>query len=141
MVVVLPASVPRRKSKLPVIVRGPLPLMVALSRTRRPRLEAVDALVGTGADLTQVGGAGLAAQLSEVPALSGHLDEVVLGIHEAFSLAIADTFWVGLGATLIALLVVVVGVREVHLRSSGSAPIDAVPEAQGRAAEAPASAS
>ena len=115
----------------------------ALSAAGLPadQVRAVGALVGGGTDLTQVGGSGLTAQLAQVPALNGYLDEVVDGIHEAFSLAIADTFWLGLGTTLIALLVVVVGVREVNLRSSGSAPIDAVPETQGRTAEAPASAS
>ena len=77
---------------------------------------------GAGGDITQVGGVGLADQLSQVPALQGFVDAIVSGIHEAFSLAIADTFWFALATTVIALVVVVVGLREVPLRGFSQTP-------------------
>ena len=43
------------------------------------------------------------------------MDQIVAAIHEAFSLAIADTFWFGLAATLVALIVVTLGLRDVEL--------------------------
>jgi hypothetical protein len=75
---------------------------------------------GAGGDLTQVG-ASLEERLRAVPALEGMVTQVVAGIKEAFSLAIADTFWLALAATLVALAVVVVGLRDVQLagRSAG----------------------
>jgi EmrB/QacA subfamily drug resistance transporter len=73
-------------------------------------------LASGGRDLTQVGGEGLAGQLSQVPAIDGLVNEIITGIHQAFSLAVADTFWFGLGTTLLALAVVAVGLKEVQLR-------------------------
>jgi hypothetical protein len=95
---------------------------------------------GAGGDITQVGGASLADQLSQVPALAGLVDPIVNGIHDAFSLAVADTFWFGLGTTLIALAVVVVGLREVPLRGISRTPASegaSADAAGGRLAEAP----
>jgi hypothetical protein len=103
---------------------------------------AVAQLAEGGEAITQVGGASLADQLAQVPALQGLVEQSVAGIHAAFSLAIADTFWLGLGTTLIALVVVVVGLREVPLRGFSRAPADdgapADSPAGGRRAEAPA---
>jgi len=45
----------------------------------------------------------------------------VAGIYEAFSLAIADTFWFGLMVTLMALAVVAVGLRDAPLESMAAA--------------------
>ena len=59
----------------------------------------------------------LADQLAQVPQFEGIVDEVVAGIYSAFSLAIADTFWIGLGATLIAMGVIGVGLRDKPIRS------------------------
>jgi EmrB/QacA subfamily drug resistance transporter len=70
-----------------------------------------------GGDITQVSDVPLAQQLAQVPALSGLVDQVVSGIHQAFSLAVADTFWVALMASLLALGVIVVGLRDVPFRS------------------------
>jgi EmrB/QacA subfamily drug resistance transporter len=93
-------------------------------------------------DITQVGGAGLSEQLSQVPALQGLVDQAVIGIHDAFSLAIADTFWLGLITTVVALAVVVVGLREVPLRGISRAAVAEGTPAGGpsgrRLAEAPA---
>jgi EmrB/QacA subfamily drug resistance transporter len=66
----------------------------------------------SGADLTQVSDQPLAQQLAQVPPLAGIVDQVVTGIYEAFSLAIAQTFWIGLVVTLIALPVVAIGLQD-----------------------------
>jgi EmrB/QacA subfamily drug resistance transporter len=81
---------------------------------------AVAAMAGSGGDLTQVGDVSLADQLAKVPPLQGIVDQVVNGIYSAFSLAIADTFWLGVGATLVALVVVTIGLRDVPLLGRGS---------------------
>ena len=83
---------------------------------------AVAQLASSGTDITQVGGQGLAAELAQVPALQGFVDQIVTGIHQAFSLAVADTFWFGLGTTLVALVVVAVGLKEVQLRGRANEP-------------------
>ncbi len=76
---------------------------------------AVAAMSASGSDLTQVGGMSLPDQLAQVPALQGLVDQVVAGIYQSFSLAIGDTFWLGLAATLVALVVVTIGLRDVPL--------------------------
>ena len=91
---------------------------------------AVVLFAGSGNDVTQVGGQGLATELAKVPALQGSVQPVVDGIHQAFSLAVADTFWLGLATTVVALAVVAVGLKEVQLR--GSAP-SAAPAQEARA--------
>ena len=80
---------------------------------------AVAAMSASGSDLTQVGGMSLPDQLAQVPALQGIVDQVVTGIYQAFSLAIGDTFWFGLAATLVALVVVTIGLRDVPLLGRG----------------------
>jgi EmrB/QacA subfamily drug resistance transporter len=82
---------------------------------------AVAAMSASGGDLTQVGGVSLRDQLAQVPPLQGIVDQVVLGIHQAFSQAIGDTFWLGLAATLLALVVVTIGLRDVPLSGLSSA--------------------
>jgi len=72
-----------------------------------------------GADLTQVSDMTLAERLAEVPPMEGIVDVVVAGIYQAFSLAIADTFWVGLVAALVALALITVGLRDRPLRQLG----------------------
>jgi hypothetical protein len=62
---------------------------------------------------------GLAEQLAQVPPLAGIVDEVVAGIYEAFSLAIGDTFWIGLFVSLIALAVVGIGLADRPIRHLG----------------------
>ena len=68
------------------------------SRGRRRTPSTVGAVRSSPAvaDLTQVSDITLAEQLAQVPPLAGIVDQVVAGIYQAFSLAIADTFWVGL---------------------------------------------
>ncbi len=100
----------------------------------------VAAFASEGGDLTRVGGAGLAGEIAKVPPLAGFVEQVVEGIHQAFSLAIADTFWFGLGTTLVALVVVTVGLRDMPLlgraRAEGVPSRDGVPLA-GQPVEVP----
>ena len=72
-----------------------------------------------GADLTQVSDITLSEQLAQVPQLAGIVEQVVAGIYQAFSLAIADTFWVGLAVTLVAMVLLAVGLRDLPLRHVG----------------------
>jgi EmrB/QacA subfamily drug resistance transporter len=78
-------------------------------------------MAAKGSDLTQVGGMSLPDQLAQVPPLAGVVDQVVAGIYQAFSQAIGDTFWLGLAATLVALVVVTIGLRDVPLLGRGEA--------------------
>lgn len=76
-------------------------------------------MAATGSDLTQVGGMSLPDQLAQVPPLEGIVDQVVAGIYQAFSQAVGDTFWVGFAATLVALVVVTIGLRDAPLLGRG----------------------
>jgi MFS family permease len=76
-----------------------------------------DFTTSNGGDLTQVSDVPLAEQLGQVPPLAGMVDELVAGIHEAFSLAIADTFWIGLVVTVVALAVVTIGLQDKPIRA------------------------
>jgi hypothetical protein len=83
----------------------------------------VSSFASGGGDLTQVSDVGLATQLAAVPPLQGFVDQIVAGVYEAFSLAIADTFWFGLAATVVALVVVTLGLRDVELLGRVSARV------------------
>lgn len=72
-----------------------------------------------GGDLTQVGGVSLADQIAQVPPLQGMVDQVVAGIYQAFSQAIGDTFWFGLAATLVALVIMTIWLRDAPLLGRG----------------------
>jgi len=58
---------------------------------------------------------------------------IVAGIHQAFSLAVAQTFWIGVAAAIVA-AIAAVGMQELTLRTS-QAP---APEARARLTSAPA---
>jgi EmrB/QacA subfamily drug resistance transporter len=75
-----------------------------------------------GGDLTQVSHLTLAQQLAQVPPLQGFVDQIVAGVYQAFSLAVADAFWLSLVATLIGLTVVTIGLKDLPLRGMGDAP-------------------
>jgi EmrB/QacA subfamily drug resistance transporter len=79
---------------------------------------------GDGGSLGQVTQTTLAQQLAQVPPLEGFVDQVVTGVYDAFSAAIADTFWFGLLATLVALVVVVVLLRDLPLRHAEAVPVE-----------------
>jgi EmrB/QacA subfamily drug resistance transporter len=92
---------------------------------------------GGGDALTQVGGAPLADILAQqLPAqLQALIPSIIEGLHQAFSLAIADSFWFGLGATVIALVVAAVALPQTALRGFNQAP-QAGPGQAGSAARA-----
>lgn len=100
----------------------------------------VSGFASAGGDLTQVSDVSLATQLAAVPALQGFVDQIVAAIHEAFSLAIADTFWFGLAATLVALIVVTLGLRDVELLGRVGARVPGEEPAAGEEALATATA-
>ena len=74
-----------------------------------------------GRDLTQVTDVPLSVQLAQLPPLAGIVDQVVAGIYQAFTLAVADTFWIGLAVTLVAMAVVTLGLQDKPIRSLRSA--------------------
>ncbi len=87
--------------------------------------------------LTGVGDLG-AAILAGVPAearpfIEPYISNIVTGIHQAFSLGVAQTFWIGVAAALVAALAAI-GMQELTLRTS-NAP---APEARPRLTSAPA---
>jgi hypothetical protein len=106
----------------PQLVAAGVPPQVATQVAVQASAGGGSQLTAAGTDLSQVLGQFLPADL--VP-------KVIAGLHEAFSLAIADTFWFGLGATVLALIAVVVALPEVPLR--GMVPRGA--QASGRPVE------
>jgi EmrB/QacA subfamily drug resistance transporter len=87
--------------------------------------------------LTGVGDLG-AAILSSVPAqakafIEPFITNIVAGIHQAFSLAVAQTFWIGVAAAIVAAFAAA-GMQELTLRTS-RAP---APEQRARLTSAPA---
>jgi uncharacterized membrane protein len=88
--------------------------------------------------LTGVGDLG-AAIMAAIPAqfqaaVAPYIDAMVEGIHGAFSLATAQTFWLGVVGAVIA-LIAAVAIKEIPLRASNSAP---VPSQAARAGASPA---
>ena len=61
------------------------------------------------------------------------IPQIVAAIHEAFSLAVASTFWIGIGGALIAAAAVLF-LKEIPMRSTFEMPPDAV---EGKMAEEP----
>jgi EmrB/QacA subfamily drug resistance transporter len=87
--------------------------------------------------LTGVGNLG-AAILASVPAqaqafIEPYIAQIVAGIHQAFSLAVAQTFWIGVAAAIVA-AIAAVGMQELTLRTSQARE----PEVRARLTSAPA---
>jgi EmrB/QacA subfamily drug resistance transporter len=133
-----------------LIAEAPRQVGVQLQAAGVPQaqLDAISAQLGNGGfnidSLTGVGDMGQAI-LANVPDQYKALVEplipyIVSGIHEAFSLAIASTMWLAVGASLIAALAVAT-MREVKLRSTHRAEAPAAGDAATDARlDAPASA-
>ncbi len=84
--------------------------------------------------LTGVGDMGKAI-LANIPpefqaAVAPFINEIVEGIHGAFSLATAQTFWLGVVGAIVAALAAV-AIKEIPLRSSNAAPVPAQAMAAG----------
>jgi EmrB/QacA subfamily drug resistance transporter len=105
---------------------APRQVTAALREARVPQSQ-IDTIAGQFApgntqldDLTGVGdlGARLLAQVPEEvrPLVEPLLPTIVTGVHEAFSLAIANTMWLSVAATLVAVAAALT-LREVPLRS------------------------
>ncbi|MFN8519684.1 MAG: MDR family MFS transporter [Chloroflexota bacterium] len=87
---------------------------------------STDTLSQVGSSLSETmaqGAAFLAQQLGmTVEAFQALIPSIVSGIYEAFSLAVAGTFWLGVAMSAVALVAVVVGLPEMPLRGMGRAP-------------------
>jgi EmrB/QacA subfamily drug resistance transporter len=95
-------------------------LVPQLLKAGVPAETATDpAVLGQIAGATQVG-EGVRHGIGLVPQLQAVQDQVLSGIFEAFSMAIANAFWLGVIAGVIALVLVAVGLPEVALRGMGS---------------------
>lgn len=81
-------------------------------------------------NLTGVGdlGAGILAALPAqlVSVVQPFITNIVTGVHDAFALAVAQTFWIAVGAAVIAALAAS-AMREIPLRSSAGATREAAP--------------
>ncbi len=94
---------------------------------------------GVTDQLTQVGAKLPDLLAATLPApLQGFIVQIVAGVYQAFSLAIANTFWLGVVVTAIAFVVVVAALPQVTLRGM-DAKESAGPAPSGRPAVASAS--
>jgi hypothetical protein len=74
-------------------------------------------LTGTG----DLGQAILANAGPAAPTIEPYISNIVAGIHQAFSLGVANTFWVGVAAAIVAALAATT-MQQLSLRSRNSAP-------------------
>lgn len=82
---------------------------------------ALDQLTGVGTDLGAQVLVSVPEQFQAV--VEPFIDQIVLAIHEAFTVAITQTFWIGV-ATTAAAFVVAIALREIPLRAHhGEAPV------------------
>jgi EmrB/QacA subfamily drug resistance transporter len=83
---------------------------------------------GAGFDIGQLTGVGdLATNLAAIipPQFQSLIPNIIEGIHAAFSLATAQTFWLSVAGSIVAALAAV-AIKEIPLRSANSAPVPAV---------------
>jgi EmrB/QacA subfamily drug resistance transporter len=105
-----------------------VPEMVAAG-VPQPVVDGFTQATGGGSfDLSQLTGVGDLGQaiLAAIPpqfqeAITPFIDAMVTGIHGAFSLATAQTFWLGVAGS-IAALVAAIAIKEIPLRSSNEVP-------------------
>ena len=86
--------------------------------------------------LTGVGDIG-AAITASFPQLAPVVPAIVEGIHGAFSLAVGQTFWLGVGGSIVATLAAI-AIKELPLRASNAAPIPTEAIGRGTAEATPA---
>ncbi len=88
-----------------------------------PEVASQLAATGGSDQFTQIGTSVRAGLEANLPAqLQPLLEQILAGIYQAFSLAVASTFWLGVIMSAIALVAVVVGLPEVPLRGMGREP-------------------
>jgi MFS family permease len=86
---------------------------------------------GAGFDIGQLTGVGdLATNLAAIipPQFQSLIPNIIEGIHAAFSLATAQTFWLSVAGSIVAALAAV-AIKEIPLRSVNSAPVPAAEQA------------
>jgi EmrB/QacA subfamily drug resistance transporter len=88
------------------------------------QLAMVNEFSSGGGDLTKVSHLTLAEQLAKLPDFEGFVDQIVAGTYQAFSTAVGDTFWFGLAATVVALVVVAIGLRDLPLHHADEVPVE-----------------
>ncbi len=107
-----------------------------------PQAVAAFSQSGGGFDLSQLTGVGdLAAILASKlpPEAQPLIPNIIEGIHGAFSLATAQTFWLGVFGSIVA-VVAAVAIKEIPLRTSNEQPVYGEAPAGASAATAPAAA-
>ncbi|HEY3071890.1 MAG TPA: MDR family MFS transporter [Candidatus Limnocylindrales bacterium] len=91
-------------------------------------------------DLSQLTGTGdlgktiLANAGPLAPVIQPYIGNLVAGIHDAFSLAVASTFWIGVGAAIVAALAAAT-MQELTLRQQTPAQAAAAARAEGRTSD------
>jgi EmrB/QacA subfamily drug resistance transporter len=105
-----------------------------------PVLDGFSQASSGGFDLNQLTGVGDLGQaiLAGIPeafraAVEPFIPAMVEGIHAAFSLATAQTFWLGVGASIVA-GIAAVAIKEIPLRATNDAPVPATPVSAGATA-------
>ena len=93
-----------------------------------PEVASQLAATGGSDQFTQIGSSVRAGLEANLPAqLQPLLEQILAGIYQAFSLAVANTFWLGVIMSAVALVAVVVGLPEVPLRGMGREPATETP--------------
>jgi hypothetical protein len=105
-----------------------------------PVLDGFSQASAGGFDLNQLTGVGDLGQaiLAGIPeafraAVEPFIPAMVEGVHAAFSLATAQTFWLGVGASIVA-GIAAVAIKEIPLRATNDAPVPATPVSAGATA-------
>ena len=82
----------------------------------------LNTLTGTGQGFDL--GAAILASIPEAfrPAVQPFIPNIIQGLHAAFSLATAQTFWLGVIGAIIA-TIAAVAIKEIPLRTSNEAPV------------------
>jgi EmrB/QacA subfamily drug resistance transporter len=106
-----------------------LPVQLAANGVPQPFVQPLTDAINQQASQTSGAGVDLAAALREFlpPQAQPFVDGIVLAIHQAFSIAVADSFWLGVGAAVVATVVAVIALKELPLRTSVRPEADPVP--------------
>jgi EmrB/QacA subfamily drug resistance transporter len=114
----------------------PLPVLGDLQQAILTGRLDQNALSGVGEDLGKI-------IATAVPSAAAYIDQIVSAIHAAFSLAVGQTFWLGVVGSIVA-VVAALAIKEIPLRASNAAPVpaheigDGAPAAAAAAAKATA---
>ncbi len=105
--------------------RQQIPIQLRAQGTPEPFVQQFEAFSSAGGQGFQAGGTDIAATLRAVlpPEAQPFVDQLVAAINQAFSVAIANTFWVGVAA-VVAGFIATLFIAELPLRS-GEGPAEA----------------